>query len=267
VFLELGADVISINDKPDGFNINQNCGSTDPNVLRQCVLDNCADLGVGLDGDGDRVILVDATGQVVNGDQLLYVIARDRLQRNVLHGGVVGTLMSNYALELAMCDMGIPFARSRVGDRYVLELLKERDWKIGGESSGHIVCLDKTTTGDGIVAALQVLAIMVKHNKSLSMLLTGLQLLPQSLINLRTEQASLLANHPTVLQSVDLLNAKLEGEGRVLLRASGTEPLLRVMVEGQVLSEVSAYAQELREEISKIEKQLGLCSMNHKESV
>ncbi len=256
VFTELGADVIGMGDKPDGFNINRACGSTDPEAMRQTVLQTQADIGISLDGDGDRLVLVDAQGRIVNGDQVLYVIAKDRQQRGILHGGVVGTLMSNFGLEKAIQALGVDFIRSRVGDRYVLETLREKDWKIGGEPSGHVVCLDKTTTGDGIVAALQVLAIMIKQNKSLAELTQGIELLPQSLVNLKTKHATQLAKDARVQSAVEALDAMLKHEGRVVLRPSGTEPLLRVMVEGQNSNQVQAYAEALGEEISKIEQQL-----------
>lgn len=256
VFSELGADVVSMGVKPDGFNINQDCGSTAPEALREKVISVGADIGIGLDGDGDRVILVDSFGNLVDGDQIIYMIAKDRHQRGVLNGGVVGTLMSNYGLELAITSLGIPFQRSKVGDRYVLEALREKDWKIGGETSGHIVCLDKTTTGDGIVAALQVLAIMVKQNKTLHELTEGINLLPQTLVNLKTNNAALLASNPDVIQAVKNLESNLNGEGRVLLRPSGTEPLLRVMVEGANESVVRQQAQMLCDDISLIDKQL-----------
>jgi phosphoglucosamine mutase len=256
VFAELGADVISIGDKPNGFNINKECGSTSPELLRSKVMSIGADIGIGLDGDGDRLVLVDSQGNIVDGDQILYIIAKDRHQRGVLHGGVVGTLMSNYGLELAISSLGIPFLRSRVGDRYVLEALRDKDWKIGGETSGHIVCLDKTTTGDGIVAALQVLSIMVKQDKSLQQLTEGITLLPQSLVNLKTNRAALLAANPLVVHAVKNLEESLKGEGRVLLRPSGTEPLLRVMVEGVNESIVRQHAQQLCEHISLIDAKL-----------
>ncbi|MDR3502313.1 MAG: phosphoglucosamine mutase [Legionella sp.] len=256
VFAELGANVTAIGNKPDGFNINQDCGSTSPAHLIQKVLSTGADIGIGLDGDGDRVLLVDAKGNVVDGDQILYIIAKDRHERGVLHGGVVGTIMSNYGLEMAISELGIPFIRSNVGDRYVLEALRENNWKIGGETSGHIVCLDKTTTGDGIVAALQVLSIMVKQGKSLQQLTGGISLLPQSLVNLKTTHASLLANNSEVIRVVKNLETSLHGEGRVLLRPSGTEPLLRVMVEGLDQSLVVQQAQKLCDDISQIEKSL-----------
>ena len=256
VFSELGADVIAIGNDPDGFNINQGCGSTEPEALRQQVINSGADVGVGLDGDGDRLIMVDASGQLVNGDQLIYIIARDRQQKGLLKGGVVGTLMSNYGLEKAVANLGVPFVRTNVGDRYVLEALKERDWKIGGESSGHIVCLDKTTTGDGIIAALQILAIMVKQGKTLLDLCEGITLLPQTLINLKTENATALAHNQLILDAVNTLDKKLQGDGRVLLRPSGTEPLLRVMVEGKDHNQVKIQAQALTDEIKTIEQQL-----------
>lgn len=256
VFTELGADVIGMSDKPDGFNINRGCGSTDPEAMRQMVLQSNADIGISLDGDGDRVVLADAQGRIVNGDQILYIIAKDRQQRGILHGGVVGTLMSNYGLEKAILAMGVEFVRTKVGDRYVLETLKERDWKIGGEPSGHLVCLDKTTTGDGIIAALQVLALMIKQDKSLSDLTQDIALLPQSMVNLKTENALHLAKDARVLSAVDALAAVLKNEGRVILRPSGTEPMLRVMVEGTDSSQVQAYAEELGKEISTIERDL-----------
>ncbi len=258
VFKELGAEVIAIGDKPDGFNINQGCGSTAPDLLRKTVLEVGADIGIALDGDGDRLLLINSDGQLINGDQIIYIIAKDRHQRQMLHGGVVGTLMSNYGLEKAMSSLSVPFLRAKVGDRYVLEALKENDWKIGGESSGHVVCLDKTTTGDGIVAALQVLAIMVKQEKTLQELSEGITLLPQSLVNLKTNNAELLANNPRIRAVVDALGTKLSGEGRVLLRPSGTEPLLRVMVEGQEFNQVQMQAQQLADEINQIEKNLKL---------
>ncbi|MDX1837783.1 phosphoglucosamine mutase [Legionella taurinensis] len=254
VFTELGAEVIAIGDEPDGFNINAHCGSTAPEILRQRVIQSRADLGIALDGDGDRCIMVDAEGNVVDGDQIIYIIARERHQRGMLQGGVVGTQMSNFGLQKALETMGIPFLRAKVGDRYVLEALKEKDWKIGGEPSGHIVCLDKTTTGDGIIASLQVLACMVKQDKSLKELTEGIQLLPQTLINIKTRDASELASHPNITHLVDDVSRQLNNNGRVLLRASGTEPLLRVMVEGIDEQEVARHAQWLRDEIISFEK-------------
>ncbi|CEK11990.1 phosphoglucosamine mutase [Legionella hackeliae] len=255
VFTELGADVVTISNKPDGFNINDACGSTAPDALRQQVLQTKADIGIALDGDGDRLILVDASGNIVDGDQILYIIAKDRHQMNLLHGGVVGTLMSNYGLEKAFLEMKIPFLRTKVGDRYVLETLKQHDWKIGGESSGHIVCLDKTTTGDGIVAALQVLACMIRDQKSLQELAADVQLLPQTLINIKTSNAKQLAEHSRVMEVVATLSNEWQGEGRILLRPSGTEPVLRIMVEGKDGNKVKMLSQQLTDEIMHIEKQ------------
>lgn len=252
VFRELGAEVMAIGDDPDGFNINLNSGSTSPELLQQAVLQYGADIGIALDGDGDRVVLVNSAGELVNGDQILYIIAKNRHEKGLLKGGVVGTLMSNFGLEKAMNSLGIPFARSNVGDRYVLDVLKEKNWKIGGESSGHIVCLDKTTTGDGIVAALQVLTIMIQQSKTLQQLCEGITLLPQSLVNVKTPKASDLAKNSQVTDVVSKFNQSLHGEGRVLLRASGTEPLLRIMIEGQDQHQVQQQANALATEIRQI---------------
>ncbi len=256
VFLELGAEVITIGDKPDGFNINRSCGSTSPEALQQMVLREKADIGVALDGDGDRVILVDSDGKLIDGDQLIYIISKDRHEKGLLHGGVVGTQMSNYGLELALKRLDIPFVRSQVGDRYVLEALKERDWRIGGESSGHIVCLDKTTTGDGIVAALQILAIMIKQEKSLKQLTEDITMLPQVLINLETKNALVLSEDPRVKNAVQAIDKSLNQQGRTLLRPSGTEPLLRVMVEGVDAQLVADKAKLLADQITSLEKSL-----------
>ena len=259
VFAELGANVIAIGNKPDGFNINQGCGSTEPSALQKSVLEHGADVGIGLDGDGDRLILVDAAGNLLNGDHIVYLIAQDRQRRDVLSGGVVGTLMSNYGLEKALQDLHIPFVRSKVGDRYVLESLRDHDWKIGGEPSGHVVCLDKTTTGDGIIAALQVLGVMIKQDRSLADLSENLIMFPQTLINLPTKMATMLAADTRVLAAVSDVQAKLSDKGRVLLRASGTEPLLRVMIEGENHADVCQNAECLAEEIRYIERNLAVC--------
>lgn len=252
VFTELGADVVTIGNEPNGFNINEQCGATAPEALQKAVLHHGADVGIGLDGDGDRLIMVDAAGHVVDGDEVLYIIARDRQSRGVLKGGVVGTLMSNFGLEKALEAADIPFLRSKVGDRYVLELLKEHDWRIGGESSGHVVCLDKSTTGDGIVAALQVLAVMTRQSKTLEALTEGITRMPQALVNLKVDDAKTLASNPQVISCVDALTEKLKGEGRVLLRPSGTEPVLRVMVEGPDATAVKEQAQNLAADIEGI---------------
>lgn len=254
VFRELGAEVIAIGDKPDGFNINQDAGSTAPQRLQQEVIRSGADLGIAFDGDGDRLLMVDSTGQIIDGDQILYVIAIDRLNRGQLNGGVVGTLMSNYGFEHALAQLNIPFIRTKVGDRYVLEALQEKNWKIGGEPSGHLVCLDKTTTGDGIVSALQVLICMVKQNKTIQELTAGMTLLPQTLLNIKTKQANVILKHPHVLEMMNQVTLNLKDQGRILLRASGTEPVLRVMVEAHDAAIVSQSIERLREVIDAVER-------------
>lgn len=256
VFKELGAEVIAIGDEPDGFNINHECGSTKPLKLRDEVIKHNADIGIALDGDGDRVMLVDANGNIIDGDQILYIIAKDRHKRKLLNGGVVGTLMSNFALEQVLKDMQIPFVRTQVGDRYVLEELTKKQWILGGESSGHVVCLDKTTTGDGIVVALQVLAIMIKQEKALHELLTPMVLYPQILINIQTMNAEALLANAEVLKLMETVNRSLKNNGRVLIRPSGTEPLLRIMVEGADEIKVKTYANMLAEDIKKIDNRL-----------
>jgi len=258
VFAELGASVTTIHDNPDGFNINQDCGSTHVEDLCQKVVATGADLGIALDGDGDRVILVDAEGRVVTGDQVMYIIAKDRYQKGLLHGGVVGTVMSNLGLEQALAALGVPFERAQVGDRYVLERLKACDWRIGGEPSGHVVCLDKTTTGDGIIAALQVLTCMIQKQQSLASLCADMVVCPQVLVNVPvTKNPGLIANMPSVIEAIRQLTDSLHGNGRVLVRASGTEPLLRVMVEGQDASIITAHAEALADEISSLITSLG----------
>jgi len=233
VMRELGAKVITIGCEPDGMNINEECGATDVRLLQQRVLAEKADVGLAFDGDGDRIIMVDHEGNKVDGDQILYIIAREGLRQGQLKGGVVGTLMSNMGLELALKQLGIPFARAKVGDRYVLEKMKEKDWRIGAENSGHVILLDKTTTGDGIVASLQVLTAMVRNHMSLHDLCSGMKLLPQVLVNVRFAGE----HDPLETEEVKAITADVEkqlaGRGRVLLRKSGTEPLIRVMVEGE----------------------------------
>ncbi len=251
VFTELGAEVIRIGVEPDGLNINAGVGSTDPAALQRAVAEFRADLGVALDGDGDRVLLVDAEGHVLDGDQLLYIIAADRVSRSGYNGGVVGTLMSNLGLELAIKDLGLPFARANVGDRYVHETLKRNDWLLGGESSGHILCLDRHTTGDGIVAALQVLSAMKASGQSLRALTENMSIFPQTLINVRTEQKCDLSQ-PRIVAAVQAVEKVLGDDGRVLLRASGTEPLIRVMVEGKRADLVEKQAKKLAQEVKEI---------------
>ncbi len=245
VFDELGAEVIAIGVEPDGLNINQACGSTQPELLQKIVLEHRADIGIALDGDGDRIIMIDHKGELVDGDELLFIIARSRQQEGTLQGGVVGTLMSNLGLEHALQSSNIDFVRANVGDRYVLELLQQNNSLIGGESSGHIICLDRTTTGDGIVSALQVLATMVQSGKTLHELKSGMKKYPQLMINVPVSHKVELHTVRAVQDAVKLAEQRLAGRGRVLLRPSGTEPLVRVMVEGEDAQQVSAEANQL----------------------
>ncbi|OBS10341.1 phosphoglucosamine mutase [Acidihalobacter prosperus] len=245
VFAELGAKVVPLCDEPDGININAGCGSTAPRRLADAVMGQQADLGVAFDGDGDRVIMVDGRGEVIDGDELLYIIASTRLQRAELQGGVVGTLMSNLGLEHALDRLGIPFERAAVGDRYVMEALRQRGWLLGGENSGHLICLDRQTTGDGIVAALQVLAAMVSTGKGLRELSSGLEKYPQVLVNVPIASGFSIAASAVLAEAVRDAETALGMHGRVLLRASGTEPLLRVMIEGRESRKVRALADQL----------------------
>ncbi|MFN9128513.1 MAG: phosphoglucosamine mutase [bacterium] len=231
VFHELGADVIPIGNQPDGFNINRSFGATHPAALRDAVKANRAHLGIALDGDGDRLLMCDQDGTVYDGDQLLHAIVVDRHEHGELVGGVVGTLMTNLALERALAARGIPFARAAVGDRYVLEQLRARGWQVGGENSGHILCLDRHTTGDGIVSALQVLAAMQRGRQTLAEIAGSLVLFPQVLINVRTDKPAAYRDDPDVVKAVADAGEALGSRGRVLLRPSGTEPVVRVMVE------------------------------------
>ena len=252
VFEELGAEVFAIGVQPDGLNINLNCGSTHPEALQKRVRELRADLGIAFDGDGDRVVMVDHDGEVVDGDELIYIIARGRHQAGGLTGGVVGTLMSNFGLELALQQMGVDFTRAKVGDRYVMEQLDAKGWVLGGESSGHIVCLDKTTTGDGIVSALQVLAVMVAQEKNLSDLRHGMTKMPQKMINVRLPDKRDVMGHPSVQGAVKDVESQLSGRGRVLLRPSGTEPLIRVMVEGDNAEEVASLCRQLAKSVEAV---------------
>jgi phosphoglucosamine mutase len=249
VLEELGADVVAMANQPDGFNINRDCGSTHPAALCQRVVEEGADLGIALDGDADRLIMVDQHGQIVDGDQLLYIIARDRHRRGCLKGGVVGTLMSNLGLELALHELGISFVRAKVGDRYVMEQLDEHGWLLGGESSGHLVCLDRTSTGDGTVAALQVLAALCEENVTLHEAAAAAPLLPQKLINVRGGNRDGFMDNPTLQQTLRDVEKELGADGRVLLRPSGTEPLVRVMVEGKDSDQVNRVCQRLAEAV------------------
>jgi phosphoglucosamine mutase len=233
VFTELQANVKTINSNPDGLNINEACGSTNPISLRAQVLQEGADIGIAFDGDGDRVIMIDHKGEIVDGDELLFIIACNKHKLGKLQGGVVGTQMSNMGLELAVNNLGLPFKRTQVGDRYILQTLLEEQWHLGGETSGHIVCLDVTTTGDGIISALQVLQAMQEEQKSLRELKDQMTKFPQVLINLPVAQNEVLLEDQEVKQALSKGESKLKGKGRILLRASGTEPVVRLMVEGE----------------------------------
>ncbi|MGE5525898.1 MAG: phosphoglucosamine mutase [Rhodospirillaceae bacterium] len=245
VFHELGADVVPLGVDPDGFNINDGVGATHPEALSAAVRESKADIGVALDGDGDRVIMADATGKLYDGDQLLYVIASHYRTHNGFEGGVVGTLMSNLGLEHALGKLDIPFARAGVGDRYVLEMMNERGWELGGENSGHIVCLDKHTTGDGIVSALQVLRALVEDKSTLASAASPVTLYPQVLINVKVGQRFDPRENAAVQAAVQQAEHDLANSGRVLLRASGTEPVIRVMVEGQRREQVQRWAESI----------------------
>ena len=251
VLSELGADVIEIGTQPDGLNINRKVGATSMKAIVDSVIKNKADLGFALDGDGDRLMLVDHNGNVIDGDQIVYIIARDALKSGKLKGGVVGTVMSNLGLEVALGTLGVPFERSNVGDRYVLELLRQKGWSIGGEGSGHVLNLDAASTGDGIVAGLQVLAAMLNANMTLSELSRGMTKFPQTLINVRFNVGD------TPLQSDEVQHSVLEAEkalgqrGRVLLRKSGTEPLIRVMVEANDATDSKKWAEHIADAVRK----------------
>jgi len=245
VFRELGANVQPVFNHPDGLNINEACGATDIDALAKLVSGNKADLGIALDGDADRLIMVDHNGEVVDGDELLYIIAKGAHRRGRLEGGVVGTLMSNLGLEKALQADGIDFLRANVGDRYVMELLKNNNWNFGGESSGHLICLDKNTTGDGIIAALQVIAVMVSEQKSLAELKQGMTKFPQKMINVKVSERQDPMKNAVVASAVKETEMELADSGRVLLRASGTEPLIRVMIEGEDQSQVERLTAQL----------------------
>lgn len=249
VFHELGAEVIPIGVDPDGMNINEDCGSTAPSTLRETVLETRADVGIALDGDGDRLIMVDHKGNIIDGDEILYVITHNRVRQSRMLGGVVGTLMTNLGFEHALNRLDVPFARAKVGDRYVMELLQANNWYLGGESSGHIICLDRTTTGDGIISALQVLAAMVETGKPLSDLVNGMRKYPQILLNVKVAERIDIDHSDRIQSAVRQAEQQLAQTGRVLLRASGTEPVIRVMVEGQDAAMVKQLAQQLANEV------------------
>ncbi|WP_223546218.1 phosphoglucosamine mutase [Pseudomonas sp. A-B-19] len=252
VFRELGAEVVVLSAQPNGLNINDNCGSTHMGQLQAAVLAEHADLGIAFDGDGDRVLMVDHTGAIVDGDELLFIIARDLHERGKLQGGVVGTLMSNLGLELALADLAIPFVRANVGDRYVIADLLERNWLVGGENSGHIVCFNYTTTGDAIIAALQVLKALKARAQGLAEARQALRKCPQVLINVRFGGGANPLDHPSVKEASERVTKAMAGRGRVLLRKSGTEPLVRVMVEGEDETQVRGYAEELAKLVTEV---------------
>lgn len=253
VFSELGAEVIAMGVKPDGVNINLECGATKPQALAARVLENKADLGIALDGDGDRLIMVDHTGAIVDGDEILFILARHQLMQETPATGVVGTLMSNIGLELALRELGIAFRRAKVGDRHVMQMLEQEGWTLGGETSGHIICLDKTSSGDGIIAALQVLTCIVNTRKSLYELKQGMRKYPQTMINVPLSNgAANPCEDKVVKQAVTEAEHVLNGRGRVLLRLSGTEPLLRVMVEGHDSQQVQQIARSIADAAARL---------------
>jgi phosphoglucosamine mutase len=251
VFTEVGAEVVTIAAEPNGININENCGATQPEQLKAAVIEYRADLGIALDGDGDRLIMVDHKGEVVDGDELIFIIAKARLAADELQGPVIGTLMTNLGMEHALKKLDVKLIRANVGDRYVMELMKKHNSGIGGEGSGHIICLDKTTTGDGIVAALQVLAEVKRSGKTLHALKSEMSKYPQVLLNVRIEKKIDIAKREVIQTAVKLAEKILADKGRVLLRASGTEPLIRVMVEGVDEAEVTKQANLLVDAVKK----------------
>jgi phosphoglucosamine mutase len=233
VFHELGADIVTVGAAPDGVNINKGVGALYPEYIADKVVNHGADLGISVDGDADRLLIVDSKGKAYDGDQLVYIIAAHRAKQRQLHGGVVGTQMTNFGLERAFTDRGIPFARAKVGDRYILEILREKKWLIGGENSGHILCLDRHTTGDATIAALEVLSALVQEGKTMADASADVELLPQHLINVRIDKSSPWADKDAVKATLADWEKKLKGKGRILLRPSGTEPVVRVMVEAE----------------------------------
>jgi len=253
VFEELGATVITTAASPDGININYQCGSTHPQQLQKAVLDHQADLGIAFDGDGDRVLMIDRFGNLVDGDQILYIIAAFLKSKNLFEGGVVGTVMSNLGLEQALAKLDIPFIRTDVGDRHVMAQLKANQWQLGGEPSGHIICREATSTGDGIIAALQVLVCLVQSGQQLHQAVKGLNIMPQVLINVAVSKRFDPMAVDAIKQAVVAEEQLLKQSGRVLIRASGTEPLIRIMIEGVEMSDISASAERLAEVVRKVD--------------
>jgi len=251
VFHELGAEVIIIGNEPNGLNINQECGATHCVTLQEAVKMHRAYLGIALDGDGDRVIMVDEQGQLFDGDQLVYIIAKHRYKLGFLKGGVVGTLMTNLAIENGLKNLNIPFLRAKVGDRYVMEMLCENDWYLGGEGSGHIICRDKHTTGDGIISALQVLYALRDNEQTLSELVRDVRLYPQRLINVSINKRFDFGDDSSIQKVVGEAESDLNAKGRILLRASGTEPVIRVMVEGESDQKVNFWVQQIAEVVQR----------------
>jgi phosphoglucosamine mutase len=249
VMSDLGADVVPVGCSPNGRNINDGCGSTRPDLLKLTVTGVRAHVGLALDGDGDRVVMVDERGSLVDGDQLVYVLARDRCESRSLRGPVVGTVMSNLGLEIALRELGVEFLRAKVGDRNVLAMLKDKGGVVGGETSGHVLCLDRTTTGDGLITALQVLAVMQRTGRSLSDLVTGMVQFPQVLLNVKVREPVDPTGDPAVRDAVDSVESELGNRGRVVLRASGTEPVIRIMVEGEDHHQVNALAGRLADSV------------------
>lgn len=249
VIADLGAEVIPVGCSPNGRNINDGCGSLRPDLLMLTVVGVRADLGIALDGDGDRVVMVDQDGTLIDGDGLLYILTRDRLEQGTLRGPVVGTVMSNLGLEVALRDLGVDFKRASVGDRHVLAMLKANGGILGGETSGHLICLDRTTTGDGLVTALQVLTMMMRTGTSLKKLVSGMERFPQAMRNVKVENRVDLEAEPTIIKAVGEVESTLGNRGRVVLRASGTEPVIRVMVEGESADTVDALAERLADSV------------------
>lgn len=245
VFRELGAEVIELGVEPNGLNINLDCGATHPDIIRQQVLEHHADLGIALDGDGDRVVMADHLGHVLDGDELLYIIIKHKAMRGLLKGGIVGTVMSNLGLEQAVNELGLEFVRTPVGDRYIISELAKRDWHWGGEPSGHVVSMETTTTGDGIITALQVLAAIRQQHQTLATIRTGFKKYPQVLLNVKVTRQNSSIDNPVIQQAVKDIENELGNEGRVLLRRSGTEPLIRIMVEGKEEQNVKRLAEQL----------------------